>query len=362
MKRLIYLVGLLVIGWSIGLQVAACVSAQGLDCPGTPLPRLEIGQQGRVTPGLPNNLRSGAGIWHQRIGQIPGGGTFDVLDGPVCAGRYNWWQVNYRGTVGWTVEGIWSIYWLEPVSAPTHEPSLSLRVDPVVRQDGAFIVLTPGSLATIMLSSTPPAAATVGFYLSTDATGSASTLIGTDTEMRDGAIIQWRVPANLRGYLLATVTNGLGQHLASSDTLGVVADGAASPSGDVFTHSALGFRLDLPAGWVAQETPKGVTLSQGGTLQLVLTQAPPSGLPAGDRITFTDFPTQLGIDIRRDNLVYQGRTKAAIYQYQGLDQVPVGGYHLFIMALDTHPDYNAIDLSADVLASLDQIVATLRQP
>jgi hypothetical protein len=68
----------------------------------------------------------------------------------------------------------------------------------------------------------------------------------------------------------------------------------------------------------------------------------------------------LGIDLRRDNLVYQGRTKAAIYQYQGLDQIPVGGYHLYIMFMDISADYNAIDLSDSMLVSVDQIVATLR--
>lgn len=103
-------------------------------------------------------------------------------------------------------------------------------------------------------------------------------------------------------------------------------------------------------------------ISQHGTLQLLLTQSPPSGLPAGDRITFTDFATRLGIDLRRDNLVYQERTKAAIYHYQGLDRIPVGGYALFIMVSDTHPDYNAIELSEGVLQTTDQIAATLRQP
>ena len=28
-----------------------------------------------------------------------------VLSGPVCANGLTWWQVNYRGMIGWTVEG-----------------------------------------------------------------------------------------------------------------------------------------------------------------------------------------------------------------------------------------------------------------
>jgi hypothetical protein len=358
MHRTTLVIVLLVITLSLGVGVSTRAAAQGSDCPGTPTPRLVVGQPARVTPGLPNNLRSGAGIWNHRIGQIPGGGTVDVLAGPVCAGRYNWWQVNYRGTVGWTAEGIPGNYWLEPLGGAGNTPLLSLRVDPVVRKDGDFIVLAPDSLVTIMLSSTPPDASTVRFYLSTD---SASTLIGTDTELRDGAIIQWRVPDTLHGYLSATVHNPNGHFINGTEHLGVAADGTVPPAAGTFTHSTLGFQLDLPAGWVAQETSEGVIISQHGTLQLLVTQAPPSGLPAGDRITFTGFATQLGIDLRRDNLVYQNRTKAAIYQYQGLDRIPIGGYTLFIMVTDTSPDYDAIDLSESVLQSIDQIVATLRQ-
>lgn len=365
-RRLLAISLVLIIVLGFGFVVESRAAAGGSGCPGAPAPRLVVGQHGRVTPGLPNNLRSGAGIWYHRVGQIPGGGTFTVLDGPVCSGFYNWWQVNHRGTVGWTAEGAWGTYWLEPLPEAGNSTLLSLRVDPVVREDGGFIVLAPNSAATIMLSSTPPEAASVRFYLS-DGAGSGTNVIGTDAELRDGAIIQWQVPAGLYGYLSAQVHDAWGQVIDGADYLGVVADGTLPPSGgtpvpsgSTFTHSTLGFQLDLPAGWVAQENGAGVIISQNGTLQLLLTQSPPSGLPAGDRITFTDFATRLGIDLRRDNLVYQGRTKGAIYHYQGLDRIPVGSYTLFIMVSDTHSDYNAIELSEGVLQSVDQMVATLR--
>ncbi len=361
MYRITQLIVLLVVTLSFGLGPAARVIAQAPACPGAPTPRLVIGQQGRVTPGLPNNLRSGAGIWNQRIGQIPGGDTFDVLAGPVCNGYFNWWQVNYRGTIGWTAEGLWGTYWLEPVSGPNVPALLSLRVDPVVRQDGDFIVLTPNTVATVMLSSTPPEASSVQFVLQ-DETGFGVGPIGTDTDLRDGAIIQWQIPTGLRGYLSANVYNALGHVIAGATPLGVMADGVAPPTGQTFTHRTLGFQLHIPAGWVVSEDSAGVIISQPqGTLQLLITQSPPSGLPAGDRITFTDFATRLNIDLRRDNLVYQNRTKAAIYQYQGLDRIPVSTYSLVIMVLDTNPDFNTIDLSESVLQSIDQIVATLRQ-
>lgn len=82
------------------------------ECPGAPSPRLTVGGQGRVTPGTPNRMRAEPGGRYVR--DIPAGGTFDVLDGPVCEDGFVWWRVNYRGTEGWTAEGQGEQYWLEP--------------------------------------------------------------------------------------------------------------------------------------------------------------------------------------------------------------------------------------------------------
>lgn len=86
-------------------------------CPNTPPSRMVVGGTGRVTPGLPNNLRETPN--GRRVGQIPGGGTFSVLDGPECAGGYTWWQVEHNDRVGWTAEGEYDgngiDYWLEPI-------------------------------------------------------------------------------------------------------------------------------------------------------------------------------------------------------------------------------------------------------
>jgi hypothetical protein len=53
-----------------------------------------------------------------RVGSIPGGASFNILQGPVCDGTSGiaWWQVNYNGVVGWTAEGQGAVYWLEPVN------------------------------------------------------------------------------------------------------------------------------------------------------------------------------------------------------------------------------------------------------
>lgn len=341
------------------------IQAQTRDCDNAPAPRLTIGQQGEVTPGLPNNFRSGAGIWNRRIGQIPAGGVFDVLDGSVCAGGYFWWQVAYRGQVGWTAEGIVGDYWLAPLnSSPVaSEETLSLRVDPFVRQDGDFTVLPPGMMVTVMLSSTPEDADYVAFYLAPTGTSSTPSLLGTDDNLTDGATTQWQVDGSLLGYLSADVYDASGEIIAVSEAFGVVADssstGGSNPAlSQTFIHSTLGFVLDVSAGWTVEETPTGVILAQN-TLQLLVTTAPPSGLPAGDRITFSSITLDTGIDVRRDHIIYQDRTKAVIYNYQGLDRIPVGDLELVILLTDTNPNYDAIDLSDANITVVDRIVATV---
>jgi hypothetical protein len=84
-------------------------------CAGALAPRLSPGMTGRVTtwPYLPNRLRSGPSYGNSVIGHVPAGATFSVLSGPTCGGGTHWYQVSYRGVVGWTAEGGTS-YYLEP--------------------------------------------------------------------------------------------------------------------------------------------------------------------------------------------------------------------------------------------------------
>jgi hypothetical protein len=75
-------------------------------------PRLEIGMQVTVTPGQSNNLRDAPSTSGERIGQITSSRIFTVLDGPVCSDGFYWYQVQNNATVGWTVEGSGTDYWL----------------------------------------------------------------------------------------------------------------------------------------------------------------------------------------------------------------------------------------------------------
>ncbi len=83
-------------------------------CTGSPPQRLAVGMQGRVTPGDSNNFRDAPE--GTILGQIPGGASFTVLDGPACGARsqLTWWKISYAGSSGWTPEGQGTTYWLEP--------------------------------------------------------------------------------------------------------------------------------------------------------------------------------------------------------------------------------------------------------
>jgi WD40 repeat protein len=82
-----------------------------------PLAPLVVGEFGRVSAGDANSVRSAPTTSGERIGAIPGGETFAVLDGPRCADGFVWWQVEYQGLTGWTVDGADGEQWLFPVDA-----------------------------------------------------------------------------------------------------------------------------------------------------------------------------------------------------------------------------------------------------
>ena len=340
------------------LSIGSIVNAQQIDCIVAPLPRLIIGEQAQVTPGLPNNVRSGAGIYNNRIGQLPAGSVVEIIEGPVCAGNYYWWQVRYRGLVGWTAEGVLNDYWLEPVTYTSKPTLLSLRVDPVLQEVGGKIILEPETFTTIMLSSLPNNTNLIEFYF-TSASDGQPILIGSDNIIDDGGQLVWWVEPYANGSLSAKVYNTDGDVLASTSGLNIAA--SIPDAVETHTHSTLGIQVDVLSGWNITQTPNSLILTQG-TIQVDISIAPPSGLPAGDRITFTGFSNVTGIDLRRDNLVYQNRTKAAYYNYQGLDAIPMNGLPLYVIVSDTQSNYESINLSEDTLVRIDQMIATLQKP
>jgi len=84
-------------------------------CDDAPMTRLIIQERGRVTDnGEDLNLRRGPGTDQQIIERIEPGEIFLVLDGPTCSEEYVWYQINYRGTLGWIAEGDFEQYYTEP--------------------------------------------------------------------------------------------------------------------------------------------------------------------------------------------------------------------------------------------------------
>jgi hypothetical protein len=102
----------------------ALIMTDTADIAPAPLPTCEGTQQSRLRPGdtaqvvastIPNNVRNNPTIQADLVGQLPGGTTFEVIDGPVCNDGYAWYQVALNGEItGWTAEGNASVYWLAP--------------------------------------------------------------------------------------------------------------------------------------------------------------------------------------------------------------------------------------------------------
>jgi Tol biopolymer transport system component len=108
-------------------SAATSVYTAQADCPEAPAPRLVVGEFGRVLPGDANNVRDIPSRDGVLVGQIPGDAQFLVLDGPTCANGFYWWQVDYLGMIGWTVEGAGGEYFVEPLAPeqviPTTAPT-----------------------------------------------------------------------------------------------------------------------------------------------------------------------------------------------------------------------------------------------
>ncbi len=90
-------------------------------CSGTLPSRLVLRERGRVAFSDPSplNVRSTAGTDGDILGEIPAGGVFFVLDGPICTARYTWFRVEYQSASaqleGWVAEGDASNgYFVEP--------------------------------------------------------------------------------------------------------------------------------------------------------------------------------------------------------------------------------------------------------
>jgi hypothetical protein len=84
-------------------------------CAGAPPPRLKIGGNGRPAQDF-SSLRSAVDSNNViTVMYAARQDVFKVTAGPFCGfGPYNWWQVNFKGTLGYVTEGTSNTYWVEP--------------------------------------------------------------------------------------------------------------------------------------------------------------------------------------------------------------------------------------------------------
>jgi hypothetical protein len=86
-------------------------------CASAPLPRMIVGQIGRVTftTGEPVRVRTGPGTTYDILLLLPEGTVFFVNGGPMCSEPYWWWSVQTNtGVNGWMAEGVVGNYFIEP--------------------------------------------------------------------------------------------------------------------------------------------------------------------------------------------------------------------------------------------------------
>jgi hypothetical protein len=91
---------------------------------------LPVGGRGRVLDNnpLPINFREFTSASNDRIGQIPAGAIFDILEGPVCNENYNWYRASFAGIQGWIIEGNRNGYSTEPAPRPSAIDEANCRI------------------------------------------------------------------------------------------------------------------------------------------------------------------------------------------------------------------------------------------
>lgn len=111
-----------------------------LHAQGCPESRLAAGGQAQVV-GTPNRLRDAPSTSGARLGEIPAGRPFTVLEIGGCQNDIRWVRVSYEGLEGWTAEAVGAEYYLVPLAAapveaeavataPTSAPSTATTTDP----------------------------------------------------------------------------------------------------------------------------------------------------------------------------------------------------------------------------------------
>jgi WD40 repeat protein len=183
-------------------------------CEGALPPQLNVGSMGVVNPGDANNLRVDPSSEAALIAQIPAGHTFQLLKEPVCTDGGIWWQVNYEGMIGWTLEGGEEYYLSPAVGASSNDveslttcpnlPPSRVAIDQIIRVlpgDSNVIRNAPSTFAEQVGSAVSGAALRV-----LRGTQCEASVAWWQVEVLESDIVGWTAEILFDEYLLEPIT------------------------------------------------------------------------------------------------------------------------------------------------------------
>ena len=181
MKRLALILVLSLLSLVLTLPtLAQDTQTTDVHCAGSLEPHLHVGDTGRIAHVF-STLRSSPAGMPIRVMFSPA--TFQVLEGPLCAGYgpLTWYRIQYEnGATGWASESqVWSrwgfnLYWLESAEPTTFNPQVPVNTPPTQTQQ-------PGTQATIKITE-PQADAVID-------TSAPITIQGNGGGLIDGKVV-----------------------------------------------------------------------------------------------------------------------------------------------------------------------------
>jgi hypothetical protein len=165
MKKLslVVLMGVLL---AVLLPMAAFASpAAQVVCAGAPAVRLSVGMVARPAQAYSTLWAAPENATALAVMYKATGDTFTITAAPRCYMGFNWYQVNFKGLVGYVTEGKDSTYWVEqvsgvvPTAAPTVAPAMPTAT-PAIMPTAAATAIPAVPTATPTLSLPPVATAT----------------------------------------------------------------------------------------------------------------------------------------------------------------------------------------------------------
>lgn len=96
------------------------IDPNSVVCPGAPVSRLLVNEYAEVIHFDGISVRGKPGLTSQWIVYLPVASEVYLIDGPVCADQFRWWEIDLGDDeTGWVAEGDIVYYYLELMPSPT---------------------------------------------------------------------------------------------------------------------------------------------------------------------------------------------------------------------------------------------------